>query len=90
MKTGNVLIGSCCGLGATTKLTKSQEFWISRMGTKQYPLTEPTGSLWKARGKKIYVEKKRNDTSAYRIIQSLNWVDKVQEAGATAMLVTLK
>ena len=90
MKTGNVLIGSCCGLGATNKLTKSQEFWVSRMGTKQYPLTEPMGSLWKARGKKIYVEKKRNDTSAYRIIESLNWVDKVQEAGATAMLVTLK
>lgn len=73
-----------------SKLTKAQEFWIERMGTKQYPLTEPTGSLWRARGKKIYVEKKRNDTSAYRIIKSLNWVDNVQEAGATAILVTLK
>lgn len=84
MKTGNIFIG------ATSKLTKAQEFWVSRMGTELYPLTEPTGSLWKARGKKIYVEKKRNDTSAYRIISNLNWVDKVQEAGATAMLVTLK
>lgn len=77
-------------IGAAMKLTKSQEFWIQRMGTKEFPLTEPFGSLWKPRGKKIYVEKKKNDTSAYRIIKSLNWVDDVQEAGQTAMLVTLK
>jgi hypothetical protein len=77
-------------IGAAMKLTKAQEFWIKRMGTKEFPLTEPFGSLWKPRGKKIYVEKKKNDTSAYRIIKSLNWVDNVQEAGQTAMLVTLK
>lgn len=80
-------------IGATDKLTKAQEFWISRMGTKEYPLTEqpyPGSKLWKARGKKVYVEYKRNDQSAYRIIKSLNWVDNVQEAGATTLMVTLK
>lgn len=75
---------------STNKLTKAQEFWVKRMGTKEFPLTEPFGTLWKARGKKIYVEKKRNDQSAYRIIKSLNWVDSVQEAGATTILVALK
>ena len=48
----NVMIG---GVGATDKLTKAQEFWIKRMGTKEYPLTKqpyPDSKLWKARGKK--------------------------------------
>ena len=80
---GNVFIG------AVSKLTKSQEFWLERMGTEQFPLT-PTSSLYKPRGKKIFVERKRTDTSAYRIIKNLSFVDSVQEAGATAMLVTLK
>ena len=31
-----------------------------------------------------------NDQNAYRIIKSLNWVDNVQEAGATTLMVTLK
>ena len=81
------------GVGATDKLTKAQEFWIKRMGTKEYPLTKqpyPDSKLWKARGKKIYVEYKMNDQNAYRIIKSLNWVDNVQEAGATTLMVTLK
>ena len=50
----NVMIG---GIGEAIKLTKAQEFWIQRMGTKQFPLTETVGNLWKPRGKKIYVEK---------------------------------
>jgi hypothetical protein len=84
MKTGNILIGA-----VKSKLTDSQKFWVERMGTEQFPLT-PTSSVFKARGKRIFVEKKRNDTSAYSIIKKLSFVDSVQEAGATAMLVTLR
>ena len=76
-------------IGATDKLTKSHKIWLEKMGTEQFPLT-PNSNVYKPRGKKIFVERKRNDLSAYRIIKNLNFVDSVQEAGVTAMIVALK
>ncbi|MGC3979045.1 MAG: hypothetical protein QM751_12965 [Paludibacteraceae bacterium] len=84
------------GISGLDNLTKAQKTWLERMGTSTYVLAEPYGSLWQAKGKKVYIQLKErnilsNFNNAKHRLEQLDFIDKVYEAGGdNIILVILK
>jgi len=88
------LAGNIKGIGAVDSYTAAQKKWLEIMGTSTYILTEPYGSLWKAKGKKVYVQLKERNTllnfnNAKHRIEQLDFVDRVLEAGGDNIICVI-
>ena len=68
-------------------MTTSQQVFLTQLGSNpNFELVESVGSLWKAKGKTIYVRNKRMSPGAVGYLKSLNFVESAQEAGGRGVI----
>ena len=68
-------------------MTTSQQVFLTQLGSNpNFELVEPVGSIWKAKGKTIYVRNKQMNPGAVGYLKSLSFVESAQEAGGRGVI----
>lgn len=67
-------------------MTTSEQKFIEQLGTSQWELVKPCGSLWNAKGKTVYVRHKRRNIGAPAYLKTCNFIADAQEAGGDRVI----
>lgn len=69
-------------------MTTSEQIFVTKLGVNNtnFELVQPVGSLWKAKGKILYVRNKRMNPGAVGYLESLYFIESAQEAGGRGVI----
>jgi len=69
-------------------MTTSEQIFVTQLGISNpnFQLVQPVGSIWKAKGRTIYVRNMRMNPGAVGYLKSLNFIESAQEAGGRGVI----
>jgi len=69
-------------------MTTSEQTFVNQLGldNPNFELVQNVGSIWKAKGKILYVRNKRMNPGAVGYLKSLNFIESAQEAGGRGVI----
>lgn len=69
-------------------MTTSEQIFVTQLGVNNpnFELVQAVGSIWKAKGKIIYVRNMRMNPGAVGYLKTLNFIESAQEAGGRGVI----
>lgn len=69
-------------------MTPSEKIFVDQLGLNNpnFELVQASGSIWKAKGKTIYVRNIKMNPGAIGYLKTLNFIESAQEAGGRGVI----